>query len=122
MGADLRVGDDLVLGLGFGAGSDSVRPGGDAENTADGYSFMPSPAKVMTCSDPTTNLNSPVVPILGADFMFATRAVYPDRCRKSLPLVAIHFVTAIMSIVMVLPGAPTFVTLAFEAAGGRCGL
>ena len=40
MGADLRVGDDLVLGLGFGAGSDSVRPGGDAENTADGYSFM----------------------------------------------------------------------------------
>ena len=40
MGADLRVGDDLVLGLGFGAGSDSVRPGGDADNTADGYSFM----------------------------------------------------------------------------------
>ena len=40
MGADLRVGDDLVLGLEFGAGSDSVRPGGHAENTADGYSFM----------------------------------------------------------------------------------
>ena len=40
IGADVRVADDLVLGLGFGAGSDSVRPGADAENTADGYSFM----------------------------------------------------------------------------------
>ena len=40
IGADVRVRDDLVLGLGFGAGSDSVRPGGVAENTADGYSFI----------------------------------------------------------------------------------
>ncbi|MFO1394416.1 MAG: putative Ig domain-containing protein [Steroidobacteraceae bacterium] len=40
LGVDIRVGEDLVLGLGVGAGSDSTRPGRDAENTAESYNVM----------------------------------------------------------------------------------
>ncbi|MFO1406393.1 MAG: putative Ig domain-containing protein [Steroidobacteraceae bacterium] len=40
VGVDLRVSADVVLGLSIGAGSDTTRPGRDAENTAEGYSVM----------------------------------------------------------------------------------